>query len=397
MKSTKKIILITTLAYMSSLAPLATDMYLPAMNDIALQLRASEFYAQLSLTAFFVAFSLGQLIYGPLSDIFGRKKPILAGVAIFTLASIACIFVDNIAVFIALRFLQALGGCAGVVIARAVINDTFELKEAASAFALMMIVGALAPMLAPSVGSFLENFFGWRSIFTALSFLGGLLLLAVWLFLAESHTTRAAFSLSAVTHAYAVVGTDKCFASYVLVGALAMAMIFAYITGSSFVFMGHFELSNTAYGAIFGLNALAMMIGSAANAILAKRFSPFTLVSYALCGVLVLCVLLFVGSFFELGFIVFEVNLFCAMLCLGFIVPNVTSLAMARFKQLSGTASALFGFTQFALAGGVSALVGALNANSPLALSLVIILCLLLASLIYFASHWKLVRKSFKR
>lgn len=104
MKSAKKIILITTLAYMSSLAPLATDMYLPAMNDIALQLRASEFYAQLSLTAFFVAFSLGQLIYGPLSDIFGRKKPILAGVAIFTLASIACIFVDNIAVFIALRF-----------------------------------------------------------------------------------------------------------------------------------------------------------------------------------------------------------------------------------------------------------------------------------------------------
>ncbi len=395
MTKLQRTIFITTLAYMSSLAPLATDMYLPAMSRIAADFAASPFYAQLSLTAFFVAFSVGQLVYGPLSDIFGRKAPILVGVAIFALASLGCIFTDNIIVFIVLRFVQALGGCAGVVIARAIINDTFELKDAASAFALMMVVGALAPMLAPSVGAAVQGYFGWQGIFALLAALGAVLFVAVCVLLRESIPQRVAFSLGGVARGYREVLGDARFRCYVLAGGLALAMMFAYISGSAFVFMSHFGLSGQAYSAVFGANALAMMLGSATNGILVRRLSPYDVLPYAFCAVGVLCAGLFVGSFLGLGFVVFEANLFLALLSLGFIVPNVTSLAMSRFKRLSGTASAIFGFTQFALAGAVSALVATLNANSPLPLSLVIIACLMLACVIYFREHWFLVRRFF--
>ena len=147
-----KIKLVVILAYMSALAPLSTDMYLPALERVKQSFATSEFYAQLSVASFFVAFALGQLVYGPLSDKFGRKKPLYAGISLFIAASLACVSFDNIYAFIFFRFLQALGGCAGVVLARAIVNDKFELNEAAAMFALMMVVGSLAPMLAPKIG-----------------------------------------------------------------------------------------------------------------------------------------------------------------------------------------------------------------------------------------------------
>ncbi len=382
---------------MSAVAPLATDMYLPAMERIAESFGAEPFHMQLTLSAFFVAFSFGQLVYGPLSDTFGRKIPALFGIAIFALASLALNFTDDIAVFIALRFVQALGGCAGVVIARAVINDTFGVKDAAAAFALMMVVGSLAPMLAPTLGSFVENTFGWRFIFDVLAFCGVLLWLFVFFGLKESNRTRKSFSHKAILQGYKKVATDTKFLTFMFSGALAMSMIFAYIAGSSFVFMTHFGLTNSSYGLIFGLNALGMMTGSNINAFLVRRFSPYSILPYAFCAMSVFCVLLVVGGVLNLGFWVFEVNLFFMISSLGFVVPNVTSLAMARFKSLSGTASALFGFTQFALAGAVSALVGVVEANSPLPLALVMSGSLVCASVVYFAKHWFLVRRFFMR
>lgn len=157
--------LIVILAFMSSLAPLSTDMYLPALGEVQRSFATTPFYAQLSLAIFFIAFAFGQLIYGPLSDVYGRKKPLYIGIALFIVASFACISFDSVDSFIFWRFLQALGGCAGVVIARAIINDNFALKEAASAFALMMVVSSLAPMLAPVFGGFLLDFFSWKMYF----------------------------------------------------------------------------------------------------------------------------------------------------------------------------------------------------------------------------------------
>ena len=185
-KGFEKFKIIIVLSFMSAVAPLSTDMYLPALPSVQHSFETSEFLTQLSLASFFIAFALGQLIYGPLSDVFGRKKLACIGIVLFIFSSFTCVIVDNVYVFVAFRFLQGLGGCAGVVIARAVANDLFELKEAASVFALMMVVTSLAPMLSPFFGSILLGFFAWKSIFMALFILGILLLCFIVFGLKES-------------------------------------------------------------------------------------------------------------------------------------------------------------------------------------------------------------------
>ena len=188
-KGFEKFKLIFILAFLSAIAPLSTDMYLPALPKISESFRVDDFYTQLSLASFFIAFAFGQLLYGPLSDAFGRKKPLYIGLTIFILSSIGCVLVDSIYVFITLRFFEAFGGCAGVVVARAIVNDRFEIKDAVGVFALMMIVSSLAPMLSPSLGAILLKFFSWHSIFATLFILGASLLLLVIFALQESHAT----------------------------------------------------------------------------------------------------------------------------------------------------------------------------------------------------------------
>ena len=229
--------LIVILAFMSSLAPLTTDMYLPALGEVQKSFATTPFYTQLSLAVFFIAFAFGQLIYGPLSDVYGRKKPLYVGVTLFVVASIACISFDSVDSFIIFRFLQALGGCAGVVIARAIINDNFELKEAASAFALMMVVSSLAPMLAPVFGGFLLDYFLWQSIFVTLFALGILLLIFIIFGVKEQKSAQSVkLNFKAVMLNYFHILQDRRFCIYVLSFSFVMATIFAYITGSSFIF-----------------------------------------------------------------------------------------------------------------------------------------------------------------
>lgn len=173
--------LIFILALMSSLAPLSTDMYLAALNRVQESFQTNPFFTQLSLASFFIAFAFGQLLYGPLSDTFGRKKPALIGMLIFITSSFGCVVIDNIYSFIILRFFEALGGCAGVVIARAIVNDLFDFEEAAGVYALMMVFSSFAPMLSPTLGAFLIQYFPWQSIFAFLFLLG--IFLFLWCFL----------------------------------------------------------------------------------------------------------------------------------------------------------------------------------------------------------------------
>ena len=164
-KGFKKLKLVIILALMSSIAPLSTDMYLPALTQVEESFATSTFLTQLSLASFFLAFSFGQLLYGPMSDVFGRKRPILVGIFIFIISSLGCIVIDDIYSFIILRFFEALGGCAGVVIARAIVNDLFTSKEAVGIYALMMVFSSLAPMLSPTFGGILLQYFSWHIIF----------------------------------------------------------------------------------------------------------------------------------------------------------------------------------------------------------------------------------------
>ncbi|EMX7414383.1 multidrug effflux MFS transporter [Campylobacter upsaliensis] len=386
-KGFAKLRLIFILALMSSIAPLSTDMYLPALSQVKQSFETSEFLTQLSLASFFIAFALGQLIYGPLSDVFGRKIPALVGIFLFMLSSLFCVIIDNIYVFIILRFFEALGGCAGVVIARAIVNDLFELKEAASIFALMMVFSALAPMLSPSFGGFLIEYFSWHSIFATLFGLGILLFLLIFFALKESapHLKRQKFSHKETLKSYRFVLKDKPFILYVSCASLVLAAMFAYITGSSFVFINFFGLSERDFGLLFGLNALGFVIFANINAKMVQKIPSEKILFYALIIMLISTLILFVNSLIKPNFWLFELSIFTSIALLGFITPNTTTLAMARFKDHSGTASAVLGTSQFALAGVISFIVSAVGANTPVILALVMLICVVLANGLYFA------------
>ena len=378
--------LIVILALMSSIAPLSTDMYLPALSHVEQSFQTNSFLTQLSIASFFIAFALGQLIYGPLSDIFGRKIPALVGIFFFIVSSLFCVIIDDIYAFIALRFFEALGGCAGVVIARAIVNDLFEIKEAAGIFALMMVFSSLAPMLSPTFGGILLEYFSWHSIFATLFALGILLFLMILFGLKESapHLKNKKFSHHEAMKSYKFVLSDKRFLVYILCASFALAAMFAYITGSSFVFTQFFGLSEQKFALLFGANALGFVICANINARLVLKYESEKILAKALMIMFISTVILLVNAFFHPNFLLFGLSIFTSIAMLGFIAPNTTTLAMARFKEHSGTASAVLGTVQFGFAGLISFVVGAINANTPIILAFVMCACVLVANMIYF-------------
>ncbi|MBX1010603.1 multidrug effflux MFS transporter [Campylobacter jejuni] len=378
--------LIIILALMSSIAPLSTDMYLPALSHVEQSFQTNSFLTQLSIASFFIAFALGQLIYGPLSDIFGRKIPALVGIFFFIVSSLFCVIIDDIYAFIALRFFEALGGCAGVVIARAIVNDLFEIKEAAGIFALMMVFSSLAPMLSPTFGGILLEYFSWHSIFATLFALGILLFLMILFGLKESapHLKNKKFSHHEAMKSYKFVLSDKRFLVYILCASFALAAMFAYITGSSFVFTQFFSLSEQKFALLFGANALGFVICANINARLVLKYESEKILAKALMIMFISTVILLANAFFHPNFLLFELNIFTSIAMLGFIAPNTTTLAMARFKEHSGTASAVLGTVQFGFAGLISFVVGAINANTPIILAFIMCACVLVANMIYF-------------
>ncbi|ECL2722351.1 multidrug effflux MFS transporter [Campylobacter coli] len=378
--------LIVILALMSSIAPLSTDMYLPALSHVEQSFQTNSFLTQLSIASFFIAFALGQLIYGPLSDIFGRKIPALVGIFFFIVSSLFCVIIDDIYAFIALRFFEALGGCAGVVIARAIVNDLFEIKEAAGIFALMMVFSSLAPMLSPTFGGILLEYFSWHSIFATLFALGILLFLMILFGLKESapHLKNKKFSHHEAMKSYKFVLSDKRFLVYILCASFALAAMFAYITGSSFVFTQFFSLSEQKFALLFGANALGFVICANINARLVLKYESEKILAKALMIMFISTVILLANAFFHPNFLLFELSIFTSIAMLGFITPNTTTLAMARFKEHSGTASAVLGTVQFGFAGFISFVVGAINANTPIILAFVMCACVLVANMIYF-------------
>ncbi|ECR3131563.1 multidrug effflux MFS transporter [Campylobacter jejuni] len=383
--------LIIILALMSSIAPLSTDMYLPALSHVEQSFQTNSFLTQLSIASFFIAFALGQLIYGPLSDIFGRKIPALVGIFFFIVSSLFCVIIDDIYAFIALRFFEALGGCAGVVIARAIVNDLFEIKEAAGIFALMMVFSSLAPMLSPTFGGILLEYFSWHSIFATLFALGILLFLMILFGLKESapHLKNKKFSHHEAMKSYKFVLSDKRFLVYILCASFALAAMFAYITGSSFVFTQFFGLSEQKFALLFGANALGFVICANINARLVLKYESEKILAKALMIMFISTVILLVNAFFHPNFLLFELSIFTSIVMLGFIAPNTTTLAMARFKEHSGTASAVLGTVQFGFAGLISFVVGAINANTPIILAFVMCACVLVANGVYFLTRRK--------
>ena len=365
------------LAALTAIAPLSIDMYLPAFPAIAQELGAEQSAVQLTLAAFFIGLALGQLFYGPLSDHSGRKPPLYVGLGLYFVASLACAFATDVHMLMGLRFLQALGGCAGIVIARAVIRDRCDARGAAQAFSLVMLVMGAAPILAPLLGGLLLSALGWRAIFGVLAAFSAICLLALHWYMRDGYRPPGTpLRLRGVLSDYAGLLRDRQFISLAACGGLAQAGMFAYIAGSPFVLIELHGIPAEHYGWVFGANAFGLIAASQLNARLVRRHGIARLLGVALWLPATLSVVALVLASAGFGGLPLLLGAFFGYLTgLGAITPNSSALALAEQGERAGTASALMGTLQFGL-GTTAAIAVSLGSHaSALPLLVVMALC----------------------
>lgn len=374
--------LLLILGALSAFGPLAIDFYLPAFPAMASDFSTDVEHVQLSLAAYFIGLALGQLVYGPLADRYGRRWPLLVGVTLFTVASLGCALAPTLDWLIAARFVQALGGCAGIVVTRAVVRDSCEPVQAARVFSQLLLVIGLAPILAPLAGGLLMNALGWQSIFVSLTLFSAACGIAVALWLPETLPTDAPrLHLNGTLGRYMGLLRDREFMAFALCGGVAMAGMFAYIAGSPFVFIELYGVPAEHYGWLFGCNAAGFIVVSQINARLLRLRGPgawlrrFVWLYFFSAMALLLIALSQPAALWPL-----LLPLFLGIASLGSILPNATACAMARQGRQAGLASALMGSLQFSIAAGASALVAALHDGTAVPMALVITACALLAA-----------------
>ncbi|MCK7477226.1 MAG: multidrug effflux MFS transporter [Candidatus Moduliflexus flocculans] len=327
-------------------APMSIDMYLPSLPTISAEFGTEPAAAQFTLASFFIGLALGQAFHGPLADRFGRKPPLYAGLALYVAASVGCALAPDIATLTVLRFVQAVGGCAGVVIARAVVRDRFDARTSARVYSLLMLVMGLAPILAPFAGGWILALAGWRAIFAVLALLGLACLLATWRYLPETRPadTFASHGIGATLRVYAELLRDRGFLGYALSRGFAQAGMFAYITGSPHVFIELYEVPAQAYGWLFGLNALGLIASSQLNRRLLLRHSADAILRRANRTTVLLGLgLLAVAASGWGGLPALLIPLFGYLASLGFTAPNAWPTALAHQGARAGGASALIG------------------------------------------------------
>ena len=349
------------LGLVSAVGPFAIDMYLPALPSIGHALDASAAAVQMSLMAFFISLGVGQLVYGPVSDMFGRKKPLYFGLTLFALGSIGCALAPDIGTLIALRFVQGLGACAGMVVPRAVVRDLHTGPDAARLMSLLMLVFSVSPILAPLAGSLVIEVAGWRGVFWVVTVAAalGLVLLTTSLPETRPPAQRVDSSVRSALQAYRRLLGDRHFLGLVFIGAFGISSFFAYLAHSSFVLIGHYGLTPRQYSLAFSLNAASFIGVSQFTGRLSRRFGLKPLVSAAVAGFAVTMVALAALSLagFESLWLVVAM-LFVGYGFLGLIVPTTAVLALDAHGKIAGTASALMGTLQFVTGAVVIAVSG---------------------------------------
>ncbi|THU40259.1 multidrug effflux MFS transporter [Niastella caeni] len=374
----KKIYLILILGLLTAIGPFSIDMYLPAFPDIAKGLHTSIAQVMLSLSSFFIGISAGQLIYGPLLERFGRKKPLYVGLFIYVLASLGCALATSVNALIGLRLLQALGGCVGIVAARAMVRDLFEVTEIAKVFSMLMLVVAVSPIIAPTAGGYITSLLGWRWVFVLLMIIDVLILTGIYFLLPESKKPDPNFSLKPkpILNNFAGIIRHPQFYTYALTAAISAAGLYAYIGGSPSVFMDIFHVSEKQYGWIFALIAMGLIGASQINSVLLKNYTSEQIIKAALACQsiigLVLAILTIVG-WGDLFITIFLIFLF--LCCQGFTFPNASALSLAPFGHNAGSASALMGSIQMSIGACASALVSVLQNNTALPMTGVMAFC----------------------
>jgi len=365
--------MIVVLGLLVALGPLTIDMYLPALPRIADELSVSSSVVQLTLTGTLAGLALGQLIIGPLSDSLGRRRPLMAGIVLHMVASLCCLFAPNIATLGVARGLQGVGAAAAMVVAIAIVGDLFADSVAATVMSRLMLVLGVAPVIAPSLGAAVLLHASWHWVFAVLVVLAGLLLLLAALALPETLPAehRRPLKVRGIIATYGELLSDVKFVILVLVGALGMSGLFAYIAGASFVLQGTYGLDQQAFALVFGAGAVALIGATQFNVVLLKRFTPQTIVVWALAAS-ALTGVVFVGlaGADVDGLAAFLVPVWLILAAMGFVIPNAPAVALGRHPDAAGTAAALLGAAQFGLGAAVAPLVGVLG-NGEFALALV--------------------------
>ncbi len=380
--------MIVVLGALVALGPLTIDMYLPALPKIADELSVSSSVVQLTLTGTLAGLALGQLIVGPLSDSLGRRRPLMAGIVLHMLASVLCVLAPNIVVLGLARGLQGMGAAAAMVVAIAVVGDLFAESTAATVLSRLMLVLGVAPVLAPSLGAAVLLQASWHWVFAALVVLAGALLLLAALALPEtlpvSH--RRPLRIRSIAATYLELLRDVRFVILVLVGALGMSGLFAYIAGASFVLQGRHGLDQQTFALVFGAGAVALIGATQFNVVLLRRFSPQVITLWALAAAVASGVV-FVGvSAAHIGGLAgFVLPVWAILAAMGLVIPNAPAVALSRHPDAAGTAAALLGAAQFGLGAAVAPLVGVLG-NDELALALVMTSGMVVALLALLAS-----------
>ena len=371
-KSMNKASLILLLGALAALGPLSIDMYLPSFPDVERDLQTNSSMVSATLATFFAGLCLGQMIYGPMSDSIGRKRPLLIGVAIYMASSIGCLFATSIETLLLLRFFQALGACAGMVVGRAMIRDLFDPTETAKVFSLVILTMGVAPILAPIMGQFIADFAGWRGIFAFMVAFSALVCLAVFRLLPQDRADSLKPSQGPLWRRFVSVLGDRNFVAFALSGTLIQGGLYAYITGSPTLFMEDLHLSSKAFSIFFGANASGLIMASQLNSWLLKRHSYQAVLERCLqiaaCAAIVLAVM-GLGNF---GGLLIAVPLFVFIASLGLVFPNSTAGALADQGHQAGTASAVLGVIQYGGAALASATVGLLHhfTHAPLQLTM---------------------------
>ncbi|WP_316820111.1 multidrug effflux MFS transporter [Pedobacter gandavensis] len=352
MTKQKYFLLIVLLGSLTALGPFSIDMYLPGFPAIAKDLNTTVLKVSLSLSSYFIGISAGQLLYGPLLDRFGRKKPLFIGLAVYIFASACCVFAASLDALIILRFLQAIGSCAAAVASIAMVRDLFPVRENAKVFALLMLVVGVSPMIAPTLGGYVTVAWGWHSVFIILMGLGILNLVASWLWLPDSYKPDTSLSLKPlpILKNFLAVVKEPQFYTYAFTGALAFSGLFAYISGSPLVFIDIFQVSEEAYGWIFALLAAGLIGSSQINTLLLRRYKSEQVIFTALSTQVLVVLFFLLGSINNwFGLTETVLLLFIFLSCLGLTNPNTSALSLAPFSKNAGSASALMGAVQMGL------------------------------------------------
>lgn len=371
--------LILILGALSTISPFSIDMYLPGFPAIARDLGTTIPIVQLSLTSYFIGIAAGQLLYGPLLDRFGRKSPLYAGLILYILASFGCALTTSADSLIAMRFLQALGGCAGMVAAQTLVRDLFPINKTAQAFSWITLVIAISPMIAPALGGYVAVAFGWEAIFIILAVITVFILMLVHFVLPEGKGADPSISLlpkPVVRNFYTVIRQPQ-FLLYTLAGGIATAAPFAYIAGSADVFINLYHVSEQAYGWIFAFIAFFIIGSTQLNHLLLKRFKSAQIIKATLLYQTVIGLLLITGTYLHWYNVVELVVLIAVFLAgHGLTNPNANALSLAPFSRHTGSAASLAGSFRMGMGGIVSALVSLFHNGTAMPMVGVMVACI---------------------